>query len=103
MQELTAQKNKFFRPPFGVTNPHIARAVREKNYQVIGWTIRSLDTVIEDENKILDRIISRLEKGKIILLHDISQKTVNVLARLLILLDQNQYKTITIEELENNN
>lgn len=103
IQELTAQKNKFFRPPFGVTNPHIARAVREKNYQVIGWTIRSLDTIIEDENKILDRIISRLEKGKIILLHDISQKTVNVLARLLILLDQNQYKTITIEELENNN
>ncbi|MFK6999777.1 polysaccharide deacetylase family protein [Flavobacterium oreochromis] len=100
LERITQKKNKFFRPPFGVTNPHIAGAVREKKYQVIGWSIRSLDTVIEDENLIFDRITSKLTKGKIILLHDISQKTINILARLLLLLKQNEYVTLTIEEFQ---
>ncbi|WP_258932078.1 hypothetical protein [Flavobacterium oreochromis] len=59
-----------------------------------------MDTVIEDENLIFDRITSKLTKGKIILLHDISQKTINILARLLLLLKQNEYVTLTIEEFQ---
>ncbi|RVU91493.1 polysaccharide deacetylase family protein [Flavobacterium columnare] len=99
LEKITGESNRFFRPPFGVTNPHIAKAVKEKNYKVIGWNIRSLDTVIEEE-KIYNRIVDKIDKGSIVLLHDTSQKTVNVLARLLLLLRKNKYKTITVEEFE---
>ncbi len=62
--------NKLFRPPYGVTNPNIARAVKTLNLQSIGWNIRSYDTSIKDIEKIKQRVLSQLKPGAIILLHD---------------------------------
>lgn len=86
-----------YRPPFGVTNPNIAKAISQSHKECIGWNIRSLDTIITHENKILNRIIKRLKKGNIILLHDTSQKTYNVLVELLVNLEREKYSTFTID------
>ncbi len=61
---------KLFRPPYGVTNPNIAKAVKKLNLQSIGWNIRSYDTSTNDIEKIKQRIVSQLKPGSIILLHD---------------------------------
>ena len=61
---------KFFRPPVGLSNPNTFRAAGDLNLQVIGWSIRSLDTVIASPEKILARIRRGLKPGAIILLHD---------------------------------
>jgi len=97
--QFTNTNTKLYRPPFGVTNPNIAKAVLQTNQKVIGWNIRSLDTVFKNENVILDRIKKRIKPGSIILLHDTSAKTVSVLEQLLLFLQTEGYKTITIEEL----
>lgn len=94
-----------YRPPFGVTNPHIAKAIKKTNKKSIGWNIRSLDTVTEDEETIYNRIIKKLKKGNVILLHDTSEKTYNVLVRLLLFLEREKYSTFTIDSIiksENN-
>ncbi|MFL9844656.1 polysaccharide deacetylase family protein [Flavobacterium rhizosphaerae] len=90
-----------FRPPFGVTNPNIAKALKATGHTVIGWNNRSLDAVIPDEDTIFNRVTQRLAPGCIILLHDTSQKTVNVLERLLVFLQQNNYKSVTVDQLLN--
>lgn len=95
------RKIKLFRPPFGVTNPNIAKALSRTGHHVIGWNIRSLDTLIEDENKIFERIKKRVQPGGIILLHDTSLKTVAVLERLLLFLQSENYDMITIDTLLN--
>jgi peptidoglycan/xylan/chitin deacetylase (PgdA/CDA1 family) len=61
---------KFFRPPYGVTNPNIAKAIKALELQSIGWNVRSYDTSIKEVEKIKQRIISKLKPGAIILLHD---------------------------------
>ncbi len=61
---------KFFRPPYGVTNPNIAKALKQLNLQSIGWNVRSYDTSIKDVEKIKQRVLSQLKPGAIILLHD---------------------------------
>lgn len=61
---------KLFRPPYGVTNPNIAKAVKQLGLQSIGWNIRSYDTSIKDISKIKERVLSQLKPGAIILLHD---------------------------------
>lgn len=61
---------KLFRPPYGVTNPNIARAVKSLSLQSIGWNVRSYDTSIKDVEKIKQRVVSQLKPGAIILLHD---------------------------------
>lgn len=59
-----------FRPPYGVTNPNIFRAVKTLNLQSTGWNVRSYDTSIKDVEKIKQRVVSQLKPGAIILLHD---------------------------------
>lgn len=82
-----------FRPPYGITNPHIAKAIILTKKKVIGWNIRSLDTIITDEDKLYHRIINRITDKNIILMHDTSEKTLRVLERLLIFLEKNNFKT----------
>jgi peptidoglycan/xylan/chitin deacetylase (PgdA/CDA1 family) len=69
LNELGIHSN-LFRPPYGVTNPNIAKAIKRLNLQSIGWNIRSYDTSSNDINKIKNRILQQLKPGAIILLHD---------------------------------
>ncbi len=82
-QEITGLYPRFFRPPYGVTNPNLKKAIYSGGFISVGWSIRSYDTVIGNEEKLLNRILTRLKPGAIILLHDTSQSTVKILPRLL--------------------
>lgn len=101
IKKYSGKKPAFFRPPFGVTNLHIKKALNKTKHYTIGWNIRSFDTAIESEDKIINRIKSRLKPGGIILLHDTSQKTVNVLEQLLIHLDRENFQPVTVDQLIN--
>lgn len=68
--EIYQPQSKLFRPPYGVTNPNIARAVKTLELQAIGWNVRSYDTSVKDIEKIKQRVLSKLKPGAIILLHD---------------------------------
>jgi peptidoglycan/xylan/chitin deacetylase (PgdA/CDA1 family) len=68
--EVYQPNNKLFRPPYGVTNPNLASALKTLGLQSVGWNVRSYDTSIKDVEKIKQRILSRLKPGAIILLHD---------------------------------
>ncbi len=101
VRELTGQEMKLFRPPFGVTNPSIKKGLLVSKHTSIGWNIRSLDTVIKEKKKIFRRIIRKLKPGAIILFHDTSQRTVEVLKDLLVFLDRQQFQAVSVEELLN--
>ena len=100
-QQLSGLEMNFFRPPFGVTNPMIAKAVSKTKHHVIGWNIRSLDTVYENENIIFERVKNKIKPGGIILLHYTSQKSVNVLERLLLFLKTENYSIVSVDKLLN--
>ncbi len=82
IEEITGESPVLFRPPYGVSNPHIAKAVRGLGYKTIGWSLRSLDTIL-DKEKIKSRIYIRLGSGKVILLHDNRKTTVDILQELI--------------------
>jgi peptidoglycan-N-acetylglucosamine deacetylase len=69
LNEIGVHSN-LFRPPYGVTNPNIAKAVKKLNLKTVGWSIRSYDTSTKDIVKIKNRILKQLKPGAIILLHD---------------------------------
>lgn len=92
-------KTSLYRPPFGVTNPNIAKAIKKTGKISIGWNVRSLDTVTEDEKKIYRKVTKGLKKGSIILLHDTSEKTYNVLVDLLLFLKDQKYSAFTVDSM----
>lgn len=77
IKKITGEKCPIFRPPFGLTNPNIAKAVKKLNMEVIAWNIRSYDT-IKDKETVLKRI-NKTKKGDIILFHDTKEQTVEIL------------------------
>ncbi len=101
VSSITGKTMNLFRPPYGVTNPAITKAVKQTKHHVIGWNIRSLDTIKNSEQKILDRITKSISPGSVILLHDTKEITVRVLEQLLLFLKQNGYQSITIDALFN--
>ncbi len=99
LQNLTGTKHKLFRPPFGVTNPNIARALNSSDCNVIGWDLRSLDTAIKDEERLYQRIIKRINQSSILLFHDTQEHTPRVLARVLQYCKDGGIKIVSLGEL----
>jgi peptidoglycan/xylan/chitin deacetylase (PgdA/CDA1 family) len=75
---------KLYRPPFGVTNPNIGRAVQSLNMKAIGWNVRSFDTVSKNKTEVLNRITPGLKNGDILLFHDTIKLTTEILAGFLL-------------------
>lgn len=96
---VTGKRMQFFRPPYGVTTPHLAKAAKALNYKIIGWNIRSLDTTKDSEEIIFNRVKKQLTPGAIILFHDTSDKTNNVLKQTLIFAKEKGFKVVGLEQL----
>lgn len=60
----------FFRAPAGLKNPFVHHELRRRGLHLIGWTIRSLDTVRRDAHAVSVRIRNKARPGAIILLHE---------------------------------
>lgn len=59
-----------FRPPYGVTNPNLAKAIRKAKVQSVAWNLRTFDTKARNNNKLLNKTVRKLKGGSIILMHD---------------------------------
>lgn len=99
LKEIIGKDLKMFRPPFGVTNPNIKKALKNTGHYSIGWSKRSLDTTKRSEEKILNRITTTLKRGDIMLLHDSSVKSVAVLEQLLLFLQSHELQSVSVDRL----
>jgi peptidoglycan/xylan/chitin deacetylase (PgdA/CDA1 family) len=99
IKEITGEEPTLFRPPFGVTNPRLARAIEKTKLRTIGWSVRSLDTVTKDPEKVIKRIIAKTKPGSILLLHDYVQDSAYILEHILKHYSNLNYKFVTVDEL----
>lgn len=84
LKNITGHHIRLFRPPYGVTNPPLAKALKNfPHYRIVGWSIRSWDTVSRDDKAFIDRLISRAQNGDILLFHDCCSITAQNLDKLL--------------------
>ena len=88
IEQCVGTSMKLYRPPFGVTNPNIARAAKALQMKVIGWNKRSFDTVATSKEEVLKRITPKLSNGDIILFHDTQVLTPAILADFLLFASQ---------------
>jgi peptidoglycan/xylan/chitin deacetylase (PgdA/CDA1 family) len=103
IEKYTGKPCLFFRSPFGVTNPSIARVVKKLNLTTIGWSIRSFDTKDMKGTKTLNKIKKNLKPGDIVLLHDYSPQILFILEELLFFLKKNNFNTERIDTVYHKN
>ena len=103
IEKATGFKTNLFRPPFGVTTPHLASALKTTDHSCIGWNNRSFDTFIASPKTISTRVLKQVTPGGIILLHDKQANCIPVLEHLLQVLQSKHYKMVTINDLRYEN
>ncbi len=101
IHHLIGVRPRFFRPPYGVTNPMVANAAKQKPYVIVGWSVRSLDTVVKDGKALLMRITKSLKGGDIVLFHDYSETMIEILPAFLEHVSKRGLKIVRLDELLN--
>ncbi|MFT3701942.1 MAG: polysaccharide deacetylase family protein [Agriterribacter sp.] len=100
-QNVIGVKPRLFRPPYGVTNPNLKKAIQRGNFIPVGWSIRSMDTVIKDTQKLLSKVTGSLKPGAVILFHDTSKTTLDILSTFIQQTKAKGYEIIRLDKLLN--
>ena len=96
--ELSGKKPKFFRHPYGVTNPMLRKALKRTGHQPVSWSLRSNDTVKRPE-KVLLSVIKKLKNGDIVLFHDSMPETPGLVEQFIIHVKNRNIRFVGLEEL----
>jgi peptidoglycan/xylan/chitin deacetylase (PgdA/CDA1 family) len=101
IQETTGKIPALFRPPVGLTNPHLAKVLSVNGLTCIGWDVRPLDTM-RTKDDVVNIIAGKVRDGSIILLHDAHkspQEATSLLEKVLEVLKNKGYTVSPLEEL----
>ena len=79
ISDITGQKVRFFRPPYGDYNDLLLTTASNLGLQTIQWDVDSLDWKGLSSGQILTRIISSVKNGSIILCHNNADHIVEAL------------------------
>jgi len=104
VQEATDIAPNWFRAPVGMANLFVHQIIQERQMKLIGWSARGFDAGKRDVAMVVDKILSEIRPGAIVLLHEGGSaekgETPNVLAleTLLVRLQADGYKCVVPEE-----
>lgn len=99
IENIIGEKTRFCRPPGGKLNENVVRSAERGGMMLITWTINSLDCSGKSSGELKDIILSRLEPGAIILLHDGFVTTLQALPDLIRIIREKGYKLVTLDEM----
>ena len=89
----------YFRPPMGLTNPHLRRRLKKHGLSVIGWDVRPFDIGTSTE-KVIKKVLKKIRNGSIILLHDIGRAPADLVRLTDELVTEIKARKYTFSELE---
>lgn len=101
IKEVSGVEANLIRTPNGDYNDQVITGAEECNYQVIQWSVDSLDWMNPGAQTISERVIKRVQPGSIILMHasDTCKQTTDALPVILKELKAQGYEFVTVSEL----
>lgn len=99
VRDIIGRVPRYFRPPFGVMNPTIAKAVKAEGVTIIGWDLRSRDGVGTSSKQILNRVLPRLPKATLLLFHDTNPNSLEAVREVIHACRKAGRPIVSVEEL----
>jgi len=99
IEKAIVKRPVLFRPPYGVTNPMVAKAIKMAGYTSIGWSLRTFDTVAKSKEKLLQKTLSNLETGSVVLFHDNGPYTIAILKDFIVAVRLKGFEIVRIDKL----
>ena len=98
--DLTGVKTRLYAPPYGEYNNDVLAAAREIGYTTIMWSIDTIDWQRPPQEKIKERVFSKLSNGAIILMHP-TAPTLAALPELISEIKRKGYTVTTVSDVLN--
>ena len=93
---ITGEHVAYMRPPFGAWQRELE--VRMEVLPVL-WSVDPLDWTTENVDEIVSKVVTEVEEGDIILLHDCYASSVEAALRIVDLLQKEGYEFVTVDRL----
>lgn len=94
--EITGEEVAYMRPPFGAWQKQLER---ELDVMPVMWTIDPLDWTTNNEDEIVNKVVTQAKENDIILLHDCYETSVNAALRIIDILMKEGFEFVTVDEL----
>lgn len=99
LKAITGQTPTLFRPPYGDYNNTVVRVARSEGYEVVQWSIDSLDWKNKGVDDLIRRATSNVTPGDIVLFHNDSKYILDALPTILKTYQQQGFTLIPVGEL----
>lgn len=96
ISEITGAPVEYMRPPFGLWQKKLEQRI---HVLPVMWTVDPLDWATENEDEIVNKVVTEVEENDIILLHDCYKSSVRAALRIVDLLEAKGYQFVTVDEL----
>lgn len=83
IKNITGKNVPLFRSPYGEYNNTVVKAAKDSGRYLIQWDADSLDWKDLSESEIIERVMSKVRNGSVILLHNGTKNTASALPKLL--------------------
>lgn len=99
LEAITGQRPTLFRAPYGDYNNAVVTVSRDEGYEVVQWSIDSLDWKNKGVEDLIHRATSNVQKGDIILFHNDSKYILDALPTILKTYQEQGFRMITTGEI----
>lgn len=89
----------FLRPPGGMCNECIQAVARELGFSILHWSVDPKDWAIHDAAAVAQQVIRHVRDGDVILLHDMSDSSVEAALEIVDALQKQGFRFVTASEL----
>lgn len=97
--EVTGQRFSLLRPPGGCSTDQVVQAAKDRGLSLVFWNVDPRDWATEDRAAIAARVEEKARDGDIILLHDMSDSSVDAALALVDELTGRGFRFVTVSEL----
>ena len=93
---ITGKEPEYMRPPFGAWQRKLEQEIQ---MLPVLWTIDPLDWTTENQDEIVNKVVTEAEENDIILLHDCYKSSVEAALRIVDILAERGFEFVTVDEL----
>lgn len=99
IEEITGVRPTLLRPPFGDYNDTVVATLRSGGYEVIQWSVDSLDWKSQGIDAMVKRVTKNVQPGSIVLFHNNSDDILEALPIILEYFVKNDYEVVCVGDL----
>lgn len=90
---------RFLRPPGGCCNEAVRQVAKARGLAILSWSVDPRDWAVKDAATVEQTIFDQVQDGDIILLHDLSDSSVEAALAVIDKLQEEGYRFVTVSQL----